>query len=588
MAKRKHVQDEVEELEQAYTNITGYRPKAQPMRRSHSKKLVFLCFALVLILALCGSFTLIANHGSLLDNVLKMNSVTIGGINMTGLTKAEAKVALQEQALRLGRENMVIQVADSTLILSPSDIGIQPDSGNAVNAAFREDAAGIYSWIPYLHLNEEALRGAVDSLGKQYNTEFSQTIVQITGERPSLEGDASSTEEGMVLSITIGRPQYGLDTGLLYQQILDAYNNGVMTVTGQFSMLEPETPDLDAIYERSYVAPVNASMDPKTFVISDDLYGYHFDLEAAKAALAQAQYGQTLEFSFEKIAPTVTAANLSSKLFCDVLGSAKTPYTGQDTNNRNTNIALACEAINGLILLPGESFSYNETLGERTAEAGYKKAPSYVGGLTVDTYGGGICQVSSTLYYSALFADLEILERYNHGYISNYIDKGMDATVTWGGADLRIANNTDYPIRIEAHRADGYVSVQILGTDERDYYIKMSYNVREHTPYETVYQDCLPDNPEGYTDGQVIVTPYDGYIVQTYKARYSKETNELLTNEFWTYDIYKKRDKVICRITDTAGTNPTGSTEVTEATEATESTESTESKAPADSTEASE
>ena len=588
MAKKKRVQDEVEELEQAYTSITGYRPKVQQTHRSRSKKLIFLCFALVLILALCGLFTITANHGSLLDNVLKMNSVTIGGINMTGLTKAEAKVALHEQALRLGRENMVIQVADTTLVLSPADIGIQPDPAKAVNAAFRENATGVFQWTPYLNLNTEFLQSAVDSLGKQYNTDFSQTVVNITGERPALEADAAPTEQGMVLSITIGRPQYGLDTDVLYQQILDAYNNGILTVTGQFSMLEPETPDLDAIYAQSYVAPVNASMDPKTFVISDDLYGYHFDLEAAKAELAQAQYGQTLEIPFEKIAPTVTAANLSSKLFCDVLGSAKTPYSGQDTNNRNTNIALACEAINGLILLPGERFSYNDTLGERTAEAGYKKAPSYVDGLTVDTYGGGICQVSSTLYYSTLFADLEILERYNHGYISNYIDKGMDATVTWGGADLRFANNTNYPIRIEAHRADGYVNVQILGTDERDYYVKMSYNVRERTPYETVYKDYLPDNPEGYTDGKVIVTPYDGYIVQTYKAKYSKETDELLSKEPWTYDIYKKRDKVICRITDTPATDATGSTDATEPTEAIEATESTEAKTPTESTETAE
>jgi len=233
------------------------------------------------------------------------------------------------------------------------------------------------------------------------------------------------------------------------------------------------------------------------------------------------------------------------------LGSAQTPYKGTDTNNRNTNLAIACEAVNGLVLLPGEVFSYNDTLGERTKEAGYKEAPSYVGGLTVDTLGGGICQVSSTLYYSTLFADLEIVERHNHGYVSDYIAKGMDATVTWDGADFRFSNNTNFPIRIEAWRADGYVNVQIIGTDERDYYVKMSYSVREYTPFETVYQEYLPDNPEGYTDGKEIVTPYNGYIVQTYKEKYSKETDELLSKDKWTYDVYKKRDQVICKIVDT-------------------------------------
>ena len=561
MAKKKRVQDEMEELEQAYTKITGYKPKYQAQQQKGPSKMVPLCIGLAVILVLCGLFLITASYGSLLDGVLKMKNVTIGGISMNTMTKAEAKQALTAVSEQLTKESMVIRVVDSTLELSPVYTEIQPDAGKAVNAAFREGATGVFDWTPYLHLNTDTIRSAVDALGKQYNTSLSQTVVLITGERPPLEANSAPTEEGMVLSITVGQPEYGLDTDTLYRQILDAYSSGILAVTAQYSELEPEMPDLDAIYAQSYTAPVDAAMDPQTFTISDDQYGYHFDLEAVKAALAEAEYGETLEFPFQKIPPAVTATSLSSKLFCDVLGSAKTPYKGKDTNNRNTNLALACEAINGLILLPGETFSYNETLGERTAEAGYKEAPSYVGGLTVDTLGGGICQVSSTLYYSTLFADLEIIERHNHGYVSDYIDKGMDATVTWDGADLRFTNNTNYPIRIEAYRADGYVNVQIIGTDERDYYVKMSYKVREYTPYETVYEEYPADNPEGYTDGKVIVTPYNGYIVQTYKETYSKETDELLSSDKWTYDVYKKRDQVICKIVDSPTEDTTAPTE---------------------------
>ncbi len=557
MAKKKHVQDEVEELEQAYIKITGYKPKYQANRKENPSKMIYLCIALVLILALCGSFLLFANYGSLLDGILKMKTVTIGGISMNGMTKAEAKQALRDVSGQLCGESMVIQVVDSTLELSPLYTEIQPDTDQAINTAFREGATGVFDLVPYLNLNTDTIRSAVDSLGTQYNTSLSQTVVEITGECPSLDANATSSEQGMMLTITIGSPEYGLDTDILYQQVLDAYNNGILAVTGQCSELEPETPDLDAIYAQTHIAPVDAAMDPKTFDISPDRYGYHFDLESAKAKLTNAEYGETLEFSFQKISPAVTAAELSSKLFCDVLGSAKTPYKGKDTNNRNTNLAIACEAINGLVLLPGETFSYNDTLGERTAEAGYKEAPSYVGGLTVDTLGGGICQVSSTLYYSTLFADLEIVERHNHGYVSDYIDKGMDATVTWEGADLRFTNSTNFPIRIEAYRADGYVNVQVIGTDERDYYVKMSYKVREYTPFDTVYEEYPPDNPEGYTDGKVIVTPYNGYIVQTYKEKYNKATDELISSDKWTYDVYKKRDQVICKIVDAPAADAT-------------------------------
>ncbi len=557
MAKKKHTQDEVEELEQAYTKITGYKPKYQAKQQRQHAAMVAICIVLVCILAVCGLFLLAANYTSVLDGVLKMKDVTIGGICMNAMTKAEAKQALTVVSEQLEKENMVIRVVDSTVELSPVYTEIQADADKAVNAAFREGATGAFDWIPYLNLNTKTIRSAVDSLGAQYNTELSQTVVQINGKCPSLEAGSAPSDQGMVLSVTVGQPEYGLDTDALYRQILDAYSNGILTVVGQCSELEPEMPDLEAVYAQYYTAPVDAAMNPKTFVISDDLYGYHFDLEAVKAALSEADYGETLEFPFQKISPAVTAADLSSKLFCDVLGSAKTPYKGKDTNNRNTNLALACEAINGLVLLPGETFSYNETLGERTEEAGYKEAPSYVGGLTVDTFGGGICQISSTLYYSLLFADLEIVERHNHGYVSDYIDKGMDATVTWEGADLRFTNSTDYPIRIEAYRADGFVNVQIIGTDERDYYVKMSYKVREYTPYETVYEEYPADNPEGYTDGKVIVTPYNGYIVQTYKEKYDKKTDELISSDKWTYDVYKKRDQVICKIVDSSATDAT-------------------------------
>jgi len=101
------------------------------------------------------------------------------------------------------------------------------------------------------------------------------------------------------------------------------------------------------------------------------------------------------------------------------------------------------------------------------------------------------------------------------------------------------------------------VNVRIIGTDQRDYYVKMSYTVRESTPYDTVYEEYPPDNPKGYKDGQEIVTPYRGYVVQTYKEKYSKATNELLSKEKWTYDVYKKRDRVICKIVDTPSAEAT-------------------------------
>lgn len=565
--KRPAGQDpELEELDRAYRDITGYKPKKQPNKQTKPSKfrcLLAVCIALSVILCLCAFCLINLRYGTLFDSLLQMPDVTIGGIPMAGLSKEEAKARLQQLAEETYSQDMTLSVLDQTLTISPAEVGIRLDAHQVVEDAFHNRSTGTFDLLPYLNLDLEAVRSAVNALGGRFNANLQETSVRFDGARPSLEADAPE-EEGLILTVVLGIPEYGLDTNALYQQVLTAYNNGLLTVTGNCSQVEPQRPDLDTLYTQSYVAPVDAVMDPETFEITPEIYGYHFDLESAKAALAQAEFGQTLHFPFTRIQPEITSADLAGTLFCDVLGTAKTPYYGADTNNRNTNLGLACEAIDGLILLPGETFSYNDTLGERTAAKGYKPAPSYEGGLTVDTLGGGICQVSSTLYYCTLFADLEIVERWNHGYISSYMDPGMDATVSWGGADFQFANNTQHPIRIKAWRADGYVNVEIYGTDLRDYYIKMDYYVVETIPYDTIYEEMPADNEKGYKDGDVIITPYSGAIVRTYKIKCDKVTGEVISRALETTNTYKKRDKVICRIVE----NPTDPTpDPTEPTE---------------------
>ena len=287
-------------------------------------------------------------------------------------------------------------------------------------------------------------------------------------------------------------------------------------------------------------------------------------MEAAKKQLAETPYGTTTEIPFVAIAPNVTGADLSALLYRDELAAFSTSATS--SSNRQNNLKLACQAINGIILYPGDVFSYNDTLGERTAEKGYKPAGTYMGGQTVQTYGGGICQVSSTLYYCTLVADLEILVRQNHGYNTGYMPMGMDATVDWGSLDFRFRNNTDYPIRIEASAEGSKTSVRIVGTDTKDYYVKMEYEVLETYGYSTVYETMKADNAQGYKDGDVIVTPYTGYLVKTYSCKYNKETNELISRDYVATSKYNKRDKVVCKIEQPETPAPSDPTTPTETT----------------------
>ena len=194
----------------------------------------------------------------------------------------------------------------------------------------------------------------------------------------------------------------------------------------------------------------------------------------------------------------------------------------------------------------------------------------------MDQVGGGICQVASTLYYCTLYADLEILEREEHMYTADYLPLGMDATINWGTLDFCFRNDTDSPIRIEAKTEDGYVSIVLYGTDDKSYYVEMDYLVLEELQWETVEKEMDEDNEKGYTDGEVIQSGWMGYIVDTYKYKYDKETDELISRTFESHSEYSKRDKLVCKINQ-----PTEATTVPPTTEAPETTvPPTETEAP--------
>ena len=144
--------------------------------------------------------------------------------------------------------------------------------------------------------------------------------------------------------------------------------------------------------------------------------------------------------------------------------------------------------------------------------------------------------------------------RDNHGFATTYMPLGMDATVSWGSLDFRFRNSSDFPIKISAEATGGTVVVSILGTDTKDHYVKMEYNVLATYHYDTTYKAMSADNAEGYADGDYIVEPYTGYDIKTYRCKYSKETDELITKDFEASSSYRKRDAVICQIEVPAST----------------------------------
>mgnify|MGYP003301847625 CR=1 FL=1 len=534
---------------------------SKPRQGPGAGAIAAICLATVAIVAgLIVGCIYILNHDK--DDGLILENVSIAGVDVGGMTKEVARYAVEAATEKTSQKNMVIRVGENQVEISPSESGVRLDIPAAIEAAYAYGRTGTSSQqqeeqmnalrngysVPtdaYMTLNKDAIQAEINDLGTNYSSTLKQSSYEITGTLPSLL-ESSEETEGLTLVITLGTPEYALDLDDLYAQVLAAYGSNTFLVEADCPAITPDPIDLEAIWNQYYVAPVDAVMEEGTFTVHEASYGYGFDLDLAKAALNDAAYGETVEIPFQRIPPEVLSESLSGVLYRDVLGT----YTASSASdpNRDVNLDLACKAINGIVLYPGDRFSYNEALGERTESNGYKPGASYSGNETVYTVGGGICQVSSSLYYCALVADLEIMERECHAFAPSYMPLGVDATVNWGTLDFRFRNNTDHPIRIEANAEDSYVTVVLRGTDDKDYYVEMDYVILDEYQWETVEKILEEDNEDGYEDGDVIYNGWMGYSVDTYKYKYDKETDELLYCELESHSEYSKRDKTICKI----------------------------------------
>lgn len=189
-------------------------------------------------------------------------------------------------------------------------------------------------------------------------------------------------------------------------------------------------------------------------------------MEYAKGLLEQAQEGDTVTIDLIRTEPEVSTEDMEAHLFQDVLAKFSTIVGG--SKNRKVNVRFAAERCREIILNAGNEFSFNQTVGEQTAETGFKKANVILDGKIIQAYGGGICQVSTTIFEAALYAGLDIPERWCHTYVSSYADPGMDAAVAWDALDLRIVNDRNYPVKLEVVYEAGRLTATFWGTRTED------------------------------------------------------------------------------------------------------------------------
>lgn len=452
-----------------------------------------------------------------------VSDVSVGGVEIGGLTKGEAKKALQaafgeqfsQKTMEINfseagtvLEKLNIRYPANSLLISPEESHAKLDAAAAVKAAYalgRTDLDGsrTMSLLPYLGLDEAAIRSVADSYAQQLAQLYQDSSYTIQGTAPDVTNYNESTP-CQTVTLFRGYPGIEIDADALYNEILEGYNTGSFAVSyqGTVSAKKPVSPDLDGLWEQTRLAPEDPSVDLTSYQVIPGVHGYEFDLAEARQQFQNLAYGESTLISLHYTDPEIADEDA---YFQDVLGHCETPHG--DNENRNGNLRKACGMLDGLVLQPGQELSYNEALGPRTKELGWLPAPAYSGTKLVDSPGGGICQVSSTLYLASVYSELTIVERRNHGYPVSYIPLGMDATVSWGFADLKIRNDSPMPVKIQAEESDGYVRISILGTETRDYNVEMSYTV-------------------------------GGRYVRTYMSKIDKETGEVISKEPYALSGY--------------------------------------------------
>lgn len=270
--------------------------------------------------------------------------------------------------------------------------------------------------------------------------------------------------------------------------------------------------------------------------VTEDVCGIDVDealtLEAVCTALEEMSF-ETLEAVYTKDEPEVTKEH--NEKSTALIGTYETTFS-RGYVNRNINLKVGCEYINGTVVEPGEEFSMAEGLKEQTYENGYRNAAVYVNGKTEDGMGGGVCQISTTVYNAVIRAELEVTERFNHSLPVSYVPLGLDAAIAEGYKDFKFVNDTDYPVYIEAYIDDNRLIANIYGYEIHD-------EDRE-VKFETVYISSVPKPAEKITEdperaeGEREVTHEGqiGHVVEVYKKVY--ENDELVSRELFSKSRY--------------------------------------------------
>ena len=502
---------------------------------------MLLCFLLFLTLLVFGSAAVVSSSQT--DTIFP--NITAGALSLGGLTEQEAYEYLKDNGWdENAKQSLTVKTfGGQSFQVDPLQTGLQHTAEETARFAYQYGKTEnrlqrALAWLQ-LHTGKVDIQQIMRDVDLLY---ISNCIKEHEAELNNLMGDAELIPdyEACELRGVKGWGQLKLDRKELSDAIVEAIIAGKTKISG--AMLEKKLvcPDFAKIYAELVVEPENAhySTDNR-FTVIPEVDSFYFDISEAVEQWENANPLETFSVPLQIVRPNITNEDLQGRLYRDLLGACTTSFLGTNENETH-NIVLACEKLNGIILYPGDVFSFNESVGERTEESGFLPAPAISNGEVVDEIGGRVCQVSSTIYAASLFAFLETVERENHYYPVNYMQLGTDAAVTIpaGGRvlDFRFCNNRQWPIRLDisCDPENRTLTCEIRGTLEDNDYMPVEFDNSWgwQLTYDRVIEPADPNRP-----GYKIKLDHESYY-------FSDQTGEgvrVLTHRL----VYDAKDRVI-------------------------------------------
>lgn len=499
-----------------------------------------------------GSFLLIIIFFSIIFALLNINNdkimkgVYLNDIDLSNLSKNEAREKIEKLVNEKLSDEITVSYEEYQSTINPTALEVNYDVNSAIEEAYSVGRSGNLIKNNYSILKAILVKEDIH-IGIGINEEVAKTTIKDIGANlPGATVESSYYMEKNKLVITKGKPGIVVQEEKFLSEIKDYYsklNEKEKDIEIPIQQKEPESIDIEKIHAEIYKEAKDAYYNEEPFEIYPEVEGVDFDVELAKNMLKQEQDEYVIDLIITK--PIVTINDLGEIAFRDVLSTFTTKY---DVSNkdRTTNLKLAAEKINGTVLAVGEEFSYNKVVGERTIAAGYKEAKVYSNGEVVDGVGGGVCQISTTLYNTVLLANLDVTERRNHQFVTSYVPAGRDATVVYGSQDFKFKNNRKYPIRIEATVNNGITKISLYGIKEdEEYDISFQTNTISTIPYTTAYKE---DKSLAAGEEKIKQRGANGLVTETYKI--TKLKGAVVSKTLLSKDTYNAMQKIVIKGAD--------------------------------------